>query len=112
MLNTYLDFHEVVTEAVVDTDLRSNHLGEDDGVAEVGLDDLGLAGGVSDSLLGLAEALAEVLEALVVATNEAAAGTGVEHLEEVLLRDIEELLSLDTTEEVLTERLLRLFSLQ
>merc|ERR1719334_3052974 len=47
-----LDLDKDVALAVVDTDLRADHLGDDDHVAQVGLDDgglLALAGG----LLGL-----------------------------------------------------------
>ena len=100
-----LDLDQVVAEAVVDTDLGAEHLGEDDRVAEVGLDDAGLllAGGGS---LGLGEALAEVLVDRV--ALEAAAGTGVDHADELLLGEVDHLLGLDTAEEVLTERLLGL----
>lgn len=108
---THLDLDEVVAEAIVDADLRADHLGDDQGVAEVGLDNGGLLGGVSHRLLGLAEADQEVLEALVVATDKAAASAGVEHLQELLLGDVEQLLCLNTPVEVLTERLLNLVGL-
>ena len=98
-----LHLNKVIAETVVDTDLGAEHLREDDGVTEVGLDDTGLllTGGGG---LRLSEALAEVL--VDGATLEAAASAGVDELGELLLRDIEELLSLDTTVEVLTEGLL------
>jgi hypothetical protein len=100
-LGLHLD--EVVAETVVDADLRAEHLGEDDGVAEVGLNDAGLllANGLG---LGLGEALAEVL--VDGAALEAAAGTGVNELDKVLLGDGEELLSLNAAVEILAERLL------
>lgn len=116
MLITYLNFNLVVTETVVDTEFSSDHLREDDSIAEVGLDDLGLVKRISDASTGLLDAVTEVLESLVVtelgATSETTASTSVEHLNELILRDKEELLGLNTAVEVLPERLLSFVSLE
>jgi hypothetical protein len=103
-----LDINEVVTEALVDSNLGTDHLGHDDSITEVSLDDLGAAHLIRLSL-GLAETLHEVLVDGV--TAEASAGTRVEHTDEVLVGDIDELGGLDTTVVEDTERLLGSFNL-
>ena len=98
-----LDINEVVTKTLVDSNLRADHLGEDDSGTEVSLDDSGAASLISVGL-SLAETLKEVLVDGV--TTEATASTGVEHVEEVLLGNIDELISFNTTVVEDTEGLL------
>lgn len=101
-VNTYSNLDEDVSLAVVDTDLRSNHLGDDDHVTEVGLDDDGLAT-ILRLLLGLAEATDEVHGD--VSTGELSAGTRVHEVHELSMLEVKEVLNLKTAVEKAAERL-------
>ena len=85
-----LDLHRVEHLAVVDTDDGPDHLGDDDHVAEVGLDDSGLFVGES-LLLRLAELLDEAHRATLQTALEPTASTGMDELDSgeksVRLRD-------------------------
>ena len=66
--------------SVVDTDNATNHLGDDDHVTQVGLDDSGLLIGGS-FLLGFAELLDETHGLALETALETTAGAGVDELE-------------------------------
>lgn len=74
-----LDLDRVEDLAVVDTDDAADHLGDDDHVAQVGLDDGGLLIGGS-LLLGFAELLDEAHGFALETALEAAAGASVDEL--------------------------------
>lgn len=76
--------------AVVDADDRADHLGDDDHVAEVGLDDGGLLVGLALGL-GLAELLHERKRLALEAALEATTGTRVDELGEGSRVEVEEL---------------------
>lgn len=82
-----LDLNLSVVLTIVDTDHASDHLGDDDHVAKVSLDGLGLAilGGL---LLGLSQA-ADKLHGDA-ATGEAAASTSVEELHELRVAQVQQ----------------------
>lgn len=88
--------------AVVDTDDRANHLGDNDHVTEVGLDDGWLLVGAG-LLLGLAELLDQAHGAGLESALETAAGTSVDKLNEGLVLHVEEGIELDATVGVLLE---------
>ena len=75
-----LDFDRVEDFAVVDTDDGTDHLGDDDHVTQVGLDDGGLLIGGS-FLLGFAELLDETHGLALETALETTAGAGVDELE-------------------------------
>ena len=72
-----LNFDLVEGLAVIDTDDRANHLGDDDHVTEMGADRVGLLPGALSGLLGLAQFLDEA-EALAAETTLESAGLGGE----------------------------------
>lgn len=84
-----LNFNLVELLAGVDTDNASNHLGNNDHVTEVGLDEVGLLVGLG-LLLGLAELLDQAHGLALQATVEPAASTGVHDIAELLRREVEE----------------------
>lgn len=84
-----LDFDLVELLAGVDTDNAADHLGDNDHVTEVGLDELGLLVGGS-LLLGLAELLDQAHGLALQATVEPAAGTGVHDITELFGGEVEE----------------------
>lgn len=91
-----LDFDLVELLTGVDTDDGADHLGDDDHVTEVGLDEVGLLVGLG-LLLCLAELLDETHGLALKTTVEASAGTGVDNIAELLGREVEELVKVDTT---------------
>lgn len=97
-----LDLNGVPILARVDFADGADHLGHDDGVAEVGLDGLGLL-----TVGGLLHGLGELLDQTVVAgldtTAESSALTGAEHVDDVLGVHSEELLQLNTSVNLLSE---------
>ena len=75
-----LDLNGVEDLAVVNTNDRANHLGDDDHVTEVGLDDCGLLVW-GRLLLGLAELLDEAHRLALETALEPPAGTGMDDLQ-------------------------------
>jgi hypothetical protein len=102
-----LDFDLVELLSGVDTDDGTDHLGDNDHVTEVGLDEIGLLVGLG-LLLGLAELLDQTHGLALETTVEASAGTGVDDITELLRREVEELLKVDATVGELLERSLGL----
>jgi len=90
-----LNLNGVEDFAVVDADDGANHLGDDDHIAEVGLDDsrLFIRRGL---LLCLAELLDEAHGLALEAPAEPAADAGVDKFDELLVGEVEELVELDT----------------
>lgn len=84
-----LDFDLVELLTGVDTDDGSDHLWDDDHVAEVGLDEVWLLVGLG-LLLGLAELLDQAHGLALETAVESAAGAGVNDIAELLRREIEE----------------------
>lgn len=84
-----LDLNLVELLAGVDTDDGADHLGDDDHVTEVSLDEIGLLVGLG-LLLGLAELLDEAHGLALQTAVEASAGTGVDNIAELLGREVEE----------------------
>lgn len=84
-----LDLNLVELLAGVDTDDGADHLGDNNHVTEVGLDEVGLLVGLG-LLLGLAELLDETHGLALQATVEASAGTGVDDITELLGGEVEE----------------------
>jgi hypothetical protein len=84
-----LDLDLVELLAGVDTDDGTDHLGDDDHVTEVSLDEVGLLVGLG-LLLGLAELLDQTHGLALEATVEASAGTGVDDIAELLAGEVEE----------------------
>ena len=99
---THLDFDTVERLAVVDTDDRADHLGDDDHVTEVGLDTTRALKGLG-LLLGLAQALDERHGLALKTTREAAAGAGVHEVHELFVVEVEELVEVDATVRELLE---------
>ena len=91
-----LDFDLVELLARVDTDDRADHLGDNDHVTEVGLDEVGLLVGLG-LLLGLAELLDQTHGLALETAVEPSAGTGVDEVAELLRAEVEELLEVDST---------------
>lgn len=102
-----LDFDLVELLAGVDTDDGADHLGDDDHVTEVGLDEVGLLVGAG-LLLGLAELLDQTHGLALETAVEPSAGTGVDEVAELLRAEVEELVEVDTTVGKLAERALGL----
>jgi hypothetical protein len=84
-----LDLDLVELLAGVDTDDAANHLGDNDHVTEVSLDEVGLLVGLG-LLLGLAELLDETHGLALETAVEPSAGTGVDEVTELLRAEIEE----------------------
>ena len=84
-----LDLDLVELLAGVDTNDGADHLGDDDHVTEVSLDEVGLLVGLG-LLLGLAELLDQTHGLALEATVEASAGTGVDDIAELLAGEVEE----------------------
>ena len=84
-----LDLDLVELLAGVDTNDGTDHLGDDDHVTEVSLDEVGLLVGLG-LLLGLAELLDQTHGLALEATVEASAGTGVDDIAELLAGEVEE----------------------
>jgi hypothetical protein len=84
-----LDLDLVELLAGVDTDDTANHFGHDNHVTQVGLDDIGLLVGLS-FLLGLAQLLDQAHRLALQATVEAAAGTGMDKIAQLLRGQIQE----------------------
>ena len=86
-LRLNLDLIELL--ARVDTDHGADHLGDDNHVTEMGLDEVGLLVGLG-LLLGLAELLNKAHGLALQATVEPAAGAGVDDITELLAGEIKE----------------------
>lgn len=84
-----LDLNLVELLSGVDTDDAANHLGDDDHVTEVGLDEVGLLVGLG-LLLGLAELLDQAHRLALQTAVEPAAGTSVHDITELLGGKVEE----------------------
>lgn len=84
-----LDFHLVELLAGVDADDAADHLGDDDHVAEVRLDEVGLLVGLG-LLLGLPEFLDQAHGLPLEAPVDPAAGTGVDDIAELIGAEVEE----------------------
>ena len=84
-----LDFDLVELLTGVDTDDGTDHLGDDDHVTEVGLDEVGLLVGPG-LLLRLAELLDETHGLALKTAVEPSAGTGVDEVAELLRAKVEE----------------------
>jgi hypothetical protein len=91
-----LDFDLVELLTGVDTDDGADHLGDNDHVTEVSLDLVGLLVGLG-LLLCLAELLDQTHGLALETTVETSAGTGVDDIAELLRREVEELVKVDTT---------------
>ncbi len=83
-----LDLNLVELLAGVDTNDAANHLGDDNHVTEVSLDDVGLLVGLG-LLLGLAELLDEAHRAALQTTVDPAAGTGVDDIAELVGAEVQ-----------------------
>lgn len=84
-----LDLDLVELLAGVDTNDTANHLGDDNHVSEVGLDEVGLLVGLS-LLLSLSELLDETHGAALQATVDPAAGTSVDNIAKLVGGEVEE----------------------
>jgi hypothetical protein len=84
-----LDLDLVELLAGVDTNDGTDHLGDDDHVTEVSLDEVGLLVGLG-LLLGLAELLDQTHGLALEATVETSAGTSVDDIAELLAGEVEE----------------------
>lgn len=84
-----LDLNLVELLTGVDTDNGADHLGDDDHVTEVRLDEVGLLVGLG-LLLGLAELLDQTHGLALQTAVESAAGTGVDDIAELLGGEVEE----------------------
>lgn len=84
-----LDLNLVELLAGVDADDAANHLGDNDHVTEVGLDEVGLLVGLS-LLLSLAELLDQAHGLALEATVDPATSTGVDDIAELIGAEIEE----------------------
>lgn len=84
-----LNFDLVEGLSGVDTDDGADHLGDNDHVTEVGLDEVGLLVGAS-LLLGLAQLLDETHGLALQTTVEPSAGTGVNDITELFRGKVEE----------------------
>jgi hypothetical protein len=89
-----LDLNLVELLSGVDTNDRADHLGDDNHVTEVSLDEVGLLVGLG-LLLGLAELLDEAHGLALQTAVEPAAGTGVNDITELFGREVEELVEVD-----------------
>lgn len=102
-----LDFDLVELLARVNTDDGADHLGDNDHVTEVSLDEVRLLVRLG-LLLGLAELLDEAHRLALKTTVESSAGTSVDDITELLGRKVEELVKVDTTVRELLESSLSL----
>lgn len=84
-----LDLNVVELLSGVDTDDRADHLGDDDHVTEVGLDEVGLLVGLG-LLLSLAELLNETHGLALQTAVETSAGTSVNDITELLGGKVQE----------------------
>lgn len=84
-----LDLDLVEHLAGVDADDRADHLGDDNHVTEVSLDDVGLLVGLG-LLLSLAELLDETHGLALQAAVDSSAGTGVDDITELVRGEVEE----------------------
>ena len=84
-----LDLNLVELLSGVDADDGTDHLGDNNHVTEVRLHEVGLLVGLG-LLLGLAELLDQTHGLALQATVEAAAGTGVDNIAELLRREVKE----------------------
>lgn len=84
-----LDLNLVELLAGVDADDAANHLGDDNHVSQVGLDEVGLLVGLG-LLLGLSELLDEAHGAALQAAVDPSAGTGVDDIAELVGGEVEE----------------------
>ena len=90
-----LDFNLVELLTGVDTNDGADHLGDDDHVTEVSLDEVGLLVGLG-LLLGLAKLLDETHGLALQTTVEASAGTSVNDITELFGGEVEELVEVDS----------------
>lgn len=102
-----LDLDLVELLAGVDANDTANHLGDDNHVSEVGLDEVGLLVGLS-LLLSLSELLDETHGAALQATVDPAAGTSVDNIAKLVRGEVEELIKVDSSVGELSERSLSL----
>lgn len=84
-----LDLDLVELLAGVDTNNATNHLGDDNHVSEMSLDEVGLLVGLG-LLLGLSELLDETHGAALQTTVDPAAGTGVDDISELVGAEVQE----------------------
>lgn len=84
-----LDFHLVELLAGVDSDDASDHLGDDDHVAEVRLDEVGLLVRLG-LLLGLAQLLDQAHGLPLETPVDPAAGAGVDDVAQLIGAEVEE----------------------
>ncbi len=84
-----LDLDLVEFFARVDSNDASDHLGHDDHVSQVGLDEVGLLVG-SGGLFGFAQFLDQAHGFALEAAVEAATGSGVDHVAELFGGEVEE----------------------
>ncbi|KAI6770073.1 hypothetical protein HG530_004702 [Fusarium avenaceum] len=82
-------YYEIENSARVDADDATDHLGNDNHVTKVGLDEVGLLVGLS-LLLGLAKLLDKTHGAALQATVDPAAGTSVDNIAELVGGEVEE----------------------
>lgn len=97
-----LDLDLVELLAGVDANDASNHLGDDNHVSEVGLDEVGLLVGLG-LLLGLSELLDEAHGAALQAAVDPSAGTGVDDISELVRGEVEEVVKVDSSVRELAE---------
>jgi len=90
-----LDLNLVELLAGVNANDGADHLGDDNHVTEVGLDELGLLVGLG-LLLGLAELLDQAHGAALETTVDAPAGTGVDDIAELLGVEVKESVKVDS----------------
>lgn len=83
-----LDLNLVELLAGVDTNNAANHLGDDNHISEVGLDEIGLLVGLS-LLLGLAELLDQTHGLALQTTVDSSAGTGVDDITKLVGGEVE-----------------------
>lgn len=83
------DFDLVELLAGVDTDNAANHLGYDDHVSQVRLDEVGLLVGLG-LLLGLAQLLDQAHGLSLQASVDPTAGTGMDNITKLVRGEIEE----------------------
>jgi hypothetical protein len=90
------DLNLVELLARVDTDNAANHLGDDDHVTQVSLDEVGLLVGLG-LLLGLAQLLDQTHGLALQATVDPAAGTGVDDIAQLLRVEVQETVHRNTS---------------
>lgn len=90
-----LDFDLVELLTGVDTNDGADHLGDDDHVTKVSLDEVGLLVGLG-LLLGLAKLLDETHGLALQTAVEASAGTSVNDITELFGGEVEELVEVDS----------------